>query len=52
MRPKLAEDQKKSYHLTDSEITPSRTLKQIYIHKSNGLEGSMDEVVELLWERG
>jgi hypothetical protein len=52
MRSKLAEDQKKSYRLKESEITPSGALTQVYVHKSNGLEGSMDEVVELLWEHG
>jgi hypothetical protein len=52
IRPKLAEDQKKSYRLTNSEMAPGGSLRQFYVHKSNGLEGSLDEVVELLWERG
>jgi hypothetical protein len=38
--------------LKAAQITPKGALRQIYVYKSTELEGEIDEVVELIWERG
>jgi hypothetical protein len=53
-RPKLGEDQKKSYRLEaiDGSTEKGERFRQVYVHRAPREEGSeaVDEVVELVWE--
>ncbi|KAL2019342.1 hypothetical protein VTK56DRAFT_9722 [Thermocarpiscus australiensis] len=54
-RPRLGEEQKKSYRLATSGWDGAGAFRQVYVHRApkgegEGEEKSMDEVVELVWE--
>lgn len=50
LRDEVAQGEKKSYHLVDTEIRDG-TMRQLYIWKGDGEGGELDEVIELVWIR-
>lgn len=48
LRDQIGDEDRKTFWLKTSEIE-GRTMRQLYIHKSNGTTGEPDEAVELIW---
>lgn len=51
LRRPLSREEKQSFRLLESDITPQGDLRQIYIWKGNNSIGELDEVVEMIWKR-
>ncbi|KAI1849161.1 hypothetical protein JX265_012795 [Neoarthrinium moseri] len=50
LRDKVGEDQRKTYHLKDTEIRRG-TMRQLYLRKGDPKASQPDEVIELIWRR-